>query len=585
MYAVIGILIVLVIVYLVTKPKGLKESFVAEQSDTINIPDTIKPPPPVLKSDPQPAMDMGTLHSAPYQQVARNSPRPYQDPALIKTTSQRIKSAVEMLKGFLAFQANEIEYRSDPSIQLPLTTARADFQRLSDEANVIARNPGLQPDMTEQEMNEVMANLAYLQREVALIGANRPFDNSGLQNLEGFDDMLQQVHNGGISVMNGSAINLPDANVPATNLPVTNLPATNLPDANGSATNLPVTNLPAINLPANGSAKPANGSAKPANGSAKPANGSANNTRTIENAHNPASEQDLIEFSAKIQGEILRLTASGTTDPINTMRVSALTNIKTNVDETIQKLQSGSLNQADVQIMKSDIANALPNLGNPNEPLPSILQTFNLPMGLSNMLPPNPVGNQEATGDRSDIIKGYAKEFLQGVSASIGIKLKYISQREGDIEKARSKAADSTIDITGFPSSSDLLSIADGNTMSFGAEYPSRNVAESSQDPKAVAELSNANAKKMTDPYAADPRIEGRKPQHFDWKERSKHIEGQIRRRGYTDNTFGLMPPNNAVGADFSWKGYAEMICKRLQANMDTGLAQACGCPPGDWKW
>ena len=555
MYAVIGILIVLVIVYLVTKPKGLKESFVAEQSDTINVPDTIKPPPPVLKSDPQPAMDIGALHSAPYQQVARNSPRPYQDPALIKTTSQRIKSAVEMLKGFLAFQANEIEYRSDPSIQLPLTTARADFQRLSDEANVIARNPGLQPDMTEQEMNEVMANLAYLQREVALIGANRPFDNSGLQNLEGFDDMLQQVHNGGISVMNGSAINLPDANVPATNLPVTNLPAINLPDAN----------VPAIN------------------GSAKPANGSANNTRTIENAHNPASEQDLIEFSAKIQGEILRLTASGTTDPINTMRVSALTNIKTNVDETIQKLQSGSLNQADVQIMKSDIANALPNLGNPNEPLPSILQTFNLPMGLSNMLPPNPVG--EATGDRSDIIKGYAKEFLQGVSASIGIKLKYISQREGDIEKARSKGADSTIDITGFPSSSDLLSIADGNTMSFGAEYPSRNVAESSQDSKAVAELSNANAKKMTDPYAADPRIEGRKPQHFDWKERSKHIEGQIRRRGYTDNTFGLMPPNNAVGADFSWKGYAEMICKRLQANMDTGLAQACGCPPGDWKW
>lgn len=492
MYAVIGILIVLVIVYLVTKPKGLKESFVAEQSDTINVPDTIKPPPPVLKSDPQPAMDIGALHSAPYQQVARNSPRPYQDPALIKTTSQRIKSAVEMLKGFLAFQANEIEYRSDPSIQLPLTTARADFQRLSDEANVIARNPGLQPDMTEQEMNEVMSNLAYLQREVALIGANRPFDNSGLQNLEGFDDK-------------------------------------------------------------------------------------------IDNSHDPASEQDLKEFSAKIKGEILRLTASGTTDPINTARVSALTNIKTNVDETVQKLQSGSLNQADVQIMKSDIANALPNLGNPNEPLPSILQTFNLPMGLSNMLPPKPVG--EATGDRSDIIKGYAKEFLQGVSASIGIKLKYISQREGDIEKARSKAEDSTIDITGFPSSSDLLGIADGNTMSFGAEYSSRNVAESSHDPKAVAELSNANAKKMTDPYAADPRIEGRKPQHFDWKERSKHIEGQIRRRGYTDNTFGLMPPNNAVGADFSWKGYAEMICKRLQANMDTGLAQACGCPPGDWKW
>jgi len=44
------------------------------------------------------------------------------------------------------------------------------------------------------------------------------------------------------------------------------------------------------------------------------------------------------------------------------------------------------------------------------------------------------------------------------------------------------------------------------------------------------------------------------------------------------------MPQNATTSGDFSWKGYAKMICTRLAATMDTGLPVACGCPPGDWK-
>jgi len=131
----------------------------------------------------------GPLPTAPYQQVGKNLPSPYQDPSLIKTTRQRILNTLELLKGFLAFQATELEDLSDPTIQLPLNTARADFQRLESEASVLQRNPGLTPQLTLMDIMQIEDNLAYLQKEVELIGSNRPFQGPQHDvDLEGFTD-------------------------------------------------------------------------------------------------------------------------------------------------------------------------------------------------------------------------------------------------------------------------------------------------------------------------------------------------------------------------------------------------------------
>ena len=485
MYAAIGILIVLVAVYLMTKPK---ETFVnacglPDDTAATTLPKTIKPPPPVVKTDPSPSHPLiGSMPSAPYQQVARNMPLAYQDPALQKTTRQRILNAIEMLKGFLAFQANEVEYRSDPSIQLPLTNARADFQRLSDEASVLQRNPGLQPDMTEQHLNDIMNNLAFLQREVGLIGANRPFENTGLQNLEAFENP-------------------------------TDIPAT---------------------------------------------------------------EDELRDFSAKVQGEIIRMSASGTTDPETNARITNLTAMRAQVDDVITKLQSGSLLPPEVPIKQTDIKKALPVLGNPNEPLPQILKSLSLPSGLGNMLPSNAGNDPAINRTQAGLMVEYAKEFLQGVTASVKVNLKYTPAREVEIEQARAKARESSIDITGFPSPHDLDNITQGSsTASLGAP--------GAQQSNGVVGASNASGSFAIDPNAHDPRIEGRAPSHFDWHERSKHIDGQIRQRGYPDSVFGIMPAGNSVGPEFNWKGYAQMICTRLQSSADTGLPETCGCPPQDW--
>lgn len=565
MYAVLGILFILVVVYFMTQkpqqPKSkTKEGFDVSpvgQPDNLTIPATIKPPPPVIKTEPLPAVEYGSLPSGPYQQIARNSPKPYQDPSLVKTTTSRIKSATEMLKGFLAFQANEIEYRSDPSIQLPLQTARADFQRLSDELNVLSRNPGLQPDMTELQLNEIMSNLAYLQREVELIGVNRPFENKGLQNLEGFDNAtpgnIQQPQPQGQQSQ-------PQGQQPQ---------GTNGQPPIAQDVNTQNINRIGINQQ-------------------NQANTTAANDIQISgtNLQDPPTLEDLKAFSSRIQGEKIKLAASGTTDPIINARVSALNNMKNKIDQLIQQMESGAIMSTDIPFKKSDIVNALPVLGKSNEPLPAILTTFDLPMGLSNMLPSIPVGDLEGQQDLKKLITDYIKEFLQGITATVGVGVKYTSQRDAEAETLRNTARimESTVALTGFPSKGDLLGVADGNTMTFGAEYNSRNVSEDPKNPKAVLDSAISNGRANTDPYADDPRVEGRKPGHFDWKERSKHIDDQVRRRGIPETAIGLMPRGNQVGPDFSWKGYAQMICSRLQANYDSGMAQACGCPAGDWK-
>ena len=184
MYVFLTLLAVLLTLFVTMKmTKPSKEGFVGfvplNTDSKPKIPDNI--PAPVSDSAINPAMasDLpGQLPTAPYQQLGRNLPTPYADPSLVKTTRQRILNVLESLKGFLAFQATEIEDRSDPSIQLPLQTARGDFQRLQAEANVLQRNPGLTPHMTAMDIAQIEDNVAYLQFEVEMIGSNRPYQSS-----------------------------------------------------------------------------------------------------------------------------------------------------------------------------------------------------------------------------------------------------------------------------------------------------------------------------------------------------------------------------------------------------------------------
>lgn len=457
MYAFLVLLGILVVGFLIINATT-KETFVGEvplNTDTNVFLSSEKIPVPTslpAASNPIPSDLPGPLPTAPYQQIGANLPSPYKDPSLVKTTRQRILNALELVKGFLAFQATEIEDNSDPSIQLPLQTARADFKRLQSEANVLQRNPGLTPQMTVLDIAQIEDNLAYLQREVELIGANRPFQsNRHDADLEGF-------------------------------------------------------------------------------------------AGTMTTEGKVATEAELMAFSIRIQQAITDLSASGTTDPIVQTRVGNLTGMKASIDAIIQKLDTGAMQPADVPVKAQDIENALPLLVATNTPLPNIIQEI----------------SDGEYGDPNNLV-GTITSFLKSAQDMLST-----SNFSFSVNYAQPTVpATSTLTDTGFPSPYDINQVSSA---------PSLN---SILGPDSVSDM-----------WAMDPRAEGRSETvgSFDWKKRAYDIVDQVKKRELNPADYGIMDSEAKVSREFSWKGYAKMICTRLQASSTFNLDELCGCPSAGWK-
>lgn len=476
-----------------------KENFEVPPSYKVNMPSNV-----VVRTDApggeavKPSVIPGGLLTGPYAQIARNNPLPYDDPALQKTNRARILKLLDDVKGFLAFEAQEIEDKSDPSIQLPLGTLRGDFGRLESEVNVLQRNPGLQPEMTELQIAEIEDNLAYLQRQVRLYGMNRPFGDyqwdkiamSGFKNYEGFTQSQDTTSSNGLTSSTGSTV------------------------SNG----LKDTDL--------------------------------------------ATLQELKDFSYRIQGEILRLSASGSTNPITIQRVANLNQLKLNVDEVIRKYEKGDITT--IPIRESDIKDALPILGNPSSPLPTLLRELSLPSGLANILPANITNDPNMTRKINELIDKYAEDFFKGTSAAVNFSVKYTSPREAKIDK----------DDDGFPTTQQLDNAS-------GSPYimPNGGYQKPGSGFPATLASPSGGAPLKTYEDARDVIIG-----NFDWKERARQIEEQVRRRGLNPSDFGILPTGSKVSDDFSWRGYTKMICNRLKATPDPGLPESCGCPADSWQ-
>ena len=483
------ILFILIVIYVFVSGDFLTEGFDPMNqmpSHTVHIPSNkvpvLVPPPPAItdtvnkaitktitdssncntmtgKAIVNPYLLPGDIPVAPYQQIGATNPLPYQDTALIKANRQQLISLLELLKGFLAFEAQELSEKSDPTIQLPLATARSDFQVLQSEVSVLNRNPGVQPTITLSHLNDMNSNLAFLQHQVRLIGSAGALQGPIYQfTEEGFEGQGGQGP--------------------------------------------------------------------------------------------PATLEDLEAFVTRIQGEILRLSASGTTDPIMVSRVAALTQMKNDVQTIVDQVNKGTLMRVEIPIMKDDIDKALPILGKPSEPLPQLLKAAKLPAGLANALPSNVQKDPDTMREISKLVDKYGDQIVKGITATFQVKYKPAESHQGN----------STIDQTGFPSLNDLANVSNAKFTPHDAGAP------------------------VTDRLAALPAQAGRGPSHFDWKQRAKEMESQIKKRGLKPTDFGIMPEGSKVSADFSWKGYARMICTRLQATPDPSLPETCGCPPMNWK-
>ena len=489
MFAFLALLVVALAVYIITKDQEgfsnrIANSTVSQPVDNVvkrisSLPERISDPTkrisdPTKRTDqatPLPSSQPGMLPIAPFEQTAAMSPLPYQDTTEVKANRQQLINALEMLKGFLTYEAQHLEERSDPNIQLPLQTARSDFYTLQNEVSVLNRNPGVQPTITLSHLNDMSSNLSFLQQKVRLLGTAGAlqgpiysFTNESESKTEGFQNQnqLSQV----------------------------------------------------------------------------------------------ATQQELEAFLAKLQGERIRLSASGTTDPVIQARVGALTHMQQEVKGVLDQLKSKKMLPTEVPIYKADIDKAFPVLGKPSEPLPQILKTLQLPAGLANVLPSNVQKDPQTARTIQQLMDKYADTIVNGISASFQVSYAPPQQSE------RVRQSKSTVDKIGFPSMADLDNISQ--------------VKFTPQD----------TGRSVTDRLAPVPQDAGRgaPPAHFDWKERARQIEDQVRKRGLRPEDFGIMPRTQKVSNDFSWKGYAKMMCTRLQATMDPALPETCGCPPMDWK-
>lgn len=400
----------------------------------------------------------GELPIAAYEQIGAASPLPYQDTTLIKANQQQLKSLLEMVKGFLAFEAQELSEKSDPSIQLPLQTARSDFHVLQREVEVMNRNPGIQSTLTLMNVNEMSSNLAYLQQQVRLIGSagslQGPVNEFVDKSKEGFANM---------------------------------------------------------------------------------ANGFVNN--------NPATVTELTTFATKIDNQIQTLAASGTNEPVTKKRISDLTGMKAYIQGIVDQINANTLSPSDVLITQNDIKTAFKIISTPNSSTADALST----LGIQNITSGTSSTNPKAISNANKLVDRLTDKIIKGITASFNVS--YPANTVGP----------SSIDQTGFPSMGDLDNVSN-------------------------AKFTPSDAGMITDPLASTPMDAGRqKASHFDWKQRAKEIEDQVKKRGLRPEDFGITGIQNP-SKEFSWKGYARMICTRLQATMDPALPVTCGCPPMDWK-
>jgi hypothetical protein len=267
------------------------------------------------------------------------------------------------------------------------------------------------------------------------------------------------------------------------------------------------------------------------------------------------------EVKASVQAEIARLSASGTTDPVTNARVDTLNTIKVDLETLIQQVEAGTRPAAEIPILKSDSANFLQLMSDPSAPLPTLLNSANLPVTLSNAFPAYEPGDASGAKAAQLLFQQYGEKIFNGLSWSLG--LKFTSPNEVAVATAKGAGAEKSEDPF-------FLSGSGFETRASQGAFPR-------------GELESTTGGLEVNRLEARPSLPLGKPAEFDWKTKAATICDTIRKAGLDPKDFGCMDPSKQVSQDYSWRGNARMVCTRLLTTPDPGLPEVCGCPPFDW--
>ena len=272
-----------------------------------------------------------------------------------------------------------------------------------------------------------------------------------------------------------------------------------------------------------------------------------------------ATLDDLKATNTKISTEIARLQASGTTDPSFQARVNILTKIQQQIGNYITQLENNTLEPAGVPITKEDLRKFLPQISNPSSPVTQFLNSIQAPSSVSNLFPAYVGGDISGAALANVLLQNYGK----GLSWDINMKY---SAPGGSNLKA-------TTNVPGGqrPQGSQ------GQQFQLGSPQLQMPPSTRGAFDQAIAQIQKGETSGVR-PTLPEPPT-----QQFNWKDRASQICESVRLRGLDPADFGCLDNLSKVGQDFSWRGYAKMVCNRLKTTMDEGLPETCGCPPVDW--
>ena len=162
------------------------------------------------------------LPSAPITGLAENNALPAKDPAMEKTTMHMLSVLKGDMDGFASAELPKLMEigGNDPSIKLPVTRFRGDYQRVKDELMTIKNNPGVEPHIMVDDLQEMASNLRFLQRAYRTYsGSNMvPPPLAGLSKV-GEDDIIAEGFTSGGSKDN-TPISVDELNTLSTKLSV-----------------------------------------------------------------------------------------------------------------------------------------------------------------------------------------------------------------------------------------------------------------------------------------------------------------------------------------------------------------------------
>jgi hypothetical protein len=486
----------------------------------------------LIKGEVKPFAEPSTaLLAPPPGQTASVNSLPPEDPAMQKANSRRLYSIYESLIGFFKNEAEGLKNMGDSSVTLPMNTARADIGRLRDELGAIDRNPGLESSLTQDDANEIEANLAYLQKKWRLsanaMGAPSPMKPVS----EGFSPVQKR---GWFNALFGTA-------------------------QEGFQSDGSVGSVAA--------------------------SGTRSGTSTgCSGSSCKANVDDLMNLSTQITAEIVRLQASGAQDATTQNRMKLLSSILQTVSDLISGLKNFTIKPEDITLTKGQMTAFLKSIKNPNSPLTTLLSDWGLPSGLGNLFPTYAAGDVSGADLAKELFGKYIKD-LKNLSWDIG--LSYKGQAEQDIAAnyaSAMKDARYFADTAGTPTASNAdnsaPTSAGGVSSGYRGLFDSVITSVTGQKPTTVdvsmgATTGSGHAKNMPHSTTSQP---------FDWKERAKQICSQIKMRELNPYEFGCLKDENSVRQEnFSWRGYAKMVCSRLGTVYDPSIPELCGCPPPSW--